>query len=115
MNLIKFIKQNQADVILTIAVALISITSFNLGKISANQQKKIPITITQPESTDSLNTKPSTLNAASVVASKASKSKVYHFPWCAGASNIAEKNKITFASEVAAISANYTLASNCQK
>ncbi len=50
-----------------------------------------------------------------VVASKNSKGKLYHFTWCPGASMIAEKNKITFASEAAAIAAGYTLAGNCQK
>ena len=128
IKLIKFLKTYQADIILAIAVILISITSFNLGKISAHQQKKTPISITEPNSTNRLgtesgnaenfglpNAKHPMLNAVSVVASRASKSKVYHFPWCAGVSSIADKNKITFTSEVAAISAGYTLASNCQK
>lgn len=50
-----------------------------------------------------------------VVASKNSKGKLYHFTWCPGVSMIAEKNKITFANEAAAITAGYTLAGNCQK
>lgn len=60
-----------------------------------------------------LNAKRSTLNATPVVASKNSTSKVYHFPWCPSASKIADKNKLTFATEAAAISAGYTLAGNC--
>lgn len=48
-----------------------------------------------------------------VVASK--NSRLYHFLWCSGASMIAEKNKITFINETAAIAAGYTLAGNCKK
>lgn len=129
MKLIKFLKTYQADIVLAITIVLISITAFNLGKISAYQQKKTPITITEPrtansqEITDysksknqnSLNAKRSTLNTVPIVASKKSTSKAYHFPWCPSASRIADKNKITFATEAAAISAGYTLAGNCTR
>jgi len=47
-----------------------------------------------------------------VVASK-SGSK-YHFPWCGGAKQIAEKNLITFASIEEARKAGYTPAANCK-
>jgi len=46
-----------------------------------------------------------------LVASKTGKK--YHFPWCAGAAQIAEKNKIWFDSYAAAQSAGYTAAANC--
>ncbi|MDO8669072.1 MAG: hypothetical protein Q7K65_02135 [Candidatus Buchananbacteria bacterium] len=125
---LKFIKICQSDIILAITVVLISITAFNLGKISAFKQQKTPITITEPGDrvqgigysqkleNNSLNPKPSTLNPNSpVVASKNSTSKVYHFPWCSSASKIADKNKLTFTTEAAAISAGYTLAGNCTR
>ncbi|OGN05560.1 MAG: hypothetical protein A2831_03375 [Candidatus Yanofskybacteria bacterium RIFCSPHIGHO2_01_FULL_44_17] len=119
MNLIKFLKTYQADVVLALAIILISVTAFNLGKISAIKQQKTPITITQPQtaSTDNLSeghSETQTQNSQ-VIASKNSTSKVYHFLWCASGSKISEKNKITFATEAAAISAGYTLAGNCQK
>lgn len=127
-HLIKFLKTYQADVILVIAIVLISITAFNLGKISVLNQKKTPITITEPgdrvqgigynqKSEDNLlNPRPSTPNPnSSVVASKNSTSKIYHFPWCPSASKIADKNKLTFATEATAISAGYTLAGNCTR
>ncbi|MBI2669625.1 MAG: hypothetical protein HYX20_00540 [Candidatus Yanofskybacteria bacterium] len=127
-KLYKFVKQYQSDIILAIAIVLISITAFNLGKISAYQQKKTPITITEPENklqdlgssqkqkNNPLNTKPSALNPNSpVVASKNSTSKIYHFPWCPSVSKIADKNKLTFSTEAAAISAGYTLAGNCTR
>lgn len=122
MNPTKFLKTYQADIILAIIVVLISITSFNLGKISANQHKKLPISITEPgtavepavagEKTQADN-KPA--GNVSVVASKNSTGKLYHFPWCSGAARIAEKNKITFSTEAAAIAAGYTLAGNCTR
>lgn len=129
MNLIKLLKQYQADVVLAFTIVLISITAFNLGKISAFKQQKIPITITEPrtvsgletmdysnsENQNSLNAKRSTLNATPVVASKNSTGKLYHFLWCSSASKIADKNKITFATEAAAIAAGYALAGNCQR
>ena len=121
MNLIKFLKQYQADVILALAVILISVTAFNLGRISALNKQKAQITITQPESriqnlgSNQKSEPVNSLNAGPVIASKNSSGKLYHFPWCSSASKIADKNKITFATETAAISAGYTLAGNCQK
>ncbi len=47
-----------------------------------------------------------------VVASKSGKK--YHYPWCAGAKQIAEKNKITFKNIGEARSAGYLPASNCK-
>lgn len=47
-----------------------------------------------------------------VVASKSGTK--YHFPWCAGAKQIAEKNLITFASIEEARKAGYTPAANCK-
>jgi len=124
MNLIKFLKTYQADLILALAVILISITAFNMGKISVLNKQKAQITITEPPNNkrpfdagddSTLNAKRSTLNASSVIASKNSTSKLYHFPWCASGYKISEKNKITFATEAAAISAGYILAGNCQR
>jgi hypothetical protein len=66
---------------------------------------KPPIKITQP------SVKPSDPR---VVATKASKSKLYHHPWCSGAQRIKETNKLWFPTEADAISAGYTLAANCQ-
>ena len=47
-----------------------------------------------------------------VVASK--NGTKYHYPWCAGAKQIAEKNKITFASTEEARAKGYTPAANCK-
>ncbi len=124
-KLLNLVKTYQADIVLAIAIVLITVTSFNLGKISASSNRKLPITTTQPWEeargsasgleTEITKTSPVLNTATLVVASKASKSKVYHYPWCSSGSNIAEKNKITFESEAAAIATGYTLAGNCKK
>jgi hypothetical protein len=51
-------------------------------------------------------------NGGQVVASK--NGTKYHYPWCAGAKQIAEKNKISFPSIEAARAAGYTPAANCK-
>lgn len=48
-----------------------------------------------------------------VVVSKSSKSMKYHHPWCAGATQIKEANRLWFDSATAAQQAGYTLAGNC--
>lgn len=37
----------------------------------------------------------------------------YHYPWCSGAQNIKEENKLWFATKEAAEAAGYTPAQNC--
>ncbi len=125
-KLIQFIKIHQAEFILVISVGLISFASYNLGKIAAYQSLKTPLAIRGPMNygqitvnnaeespTPSESARP--LKNPTVVASKKTKSKLYHFLWCPGASKIAVANKITFPTEAAAISAGYTLAANCKK
>ena len=51
-------------------------------------------------------------NEGFIVASKTGKK--YHFPWCAGAQQIKEENKVWFANEVEAKEAGYSPASNCK-
>jgi hypothetical protein len=118
-KLIPLVKAKQSELVLCVAVALITVISFNLGKISAVNSQKTPVTIKGEESTGQSGSTKGTLAPAAkdqtVVASKNSKGKLYHFTWCSGASQIAEKNKITFTNEAAAIAAGYTLAGNCQR
>lgn len=115
-----FVKAYHSEIVLSIAIVCITIISFNLGRISVQGQAKLPLTITSASPGDSLSPATKSETQAiprdpTVVASKAAGSKLYHFTWCSGAKRIAEKNKITFQNEAAAISAGYTLAGNCQK
>lgn len=125
-KLIQLIKIHQANIILIVGIALATFASYNLGKIAAYQSLKTPLVIRE-----SVNDKQITVNSdeelpgpsksaqpiknPAVVVSKKSKSKLYHFLWCPGASKIATGNKITFPTEAAALAAGYTLASNCKK
>ncbi len=114
----------QTDVVLVLAVVLITITSYNFGKIMAFQSLKTPIKISElnlPQDIvrhtigDSGTPKPETTpKDQTVVASKKSNPKLYHFTWCPGASKIAIRNKVTFINEATAIAAGYTLAGNCR-
>lgn len=110
-------------------IVLVGMASFGLGRLSANPSKSGDIRIITPQ-----NVEANALSAfegqeksadislpenvyvpdqgGEVVASK-SGSK-YHFPWCAGAKQIAEKNLITFASIEEARKAGYTPAANCK-
>jgi len=112
----ELIKTYHSEIIFGIIVVSITAISFNLGRISAqNTTARLPLTISSPINQGGGTTFPAVepLNPT-VVASKAAGSKLYHFTWCSGAKRIAEKNKITFPNEEAAIAAGYTLASNCQ-
>lgn len=120
-KLVRFVKANQSEIVLGVVIIIITVISFNLGKISSLNGTKTPVTITGGENAGQRDVRgiltsvaPATKDQM-VVASKNSKGKLYHFTWCPGASMIAEKNKITFANEAAAITAGYTLAGNCQK
>ena len=114
------VKLHNRDIFLAFCIVLISIISFNLGKIGA--LKKTPITILPGQSqadvystvSDKKQTPKTTQNQVTdrrVVVSK--NSDKYHFTWCSGAKRIKEENKIWFADEAAAQAAGYTKAGNC--
>lgn len=125
----ELVKRYQTDIVLAVAIILIAVTSYNIGKIIAYRSIKTPITITEPQdivrrevgqgSNQAANIQsaasPRDLRDLTVVASKKSSSKLYHFTWCPGAKQIAVANKLTFTTESAAITAGYTLAGNCRK
>ena len=128
-------RDNQGDLMLGIAVAAISVISFQTGKL---YQANLP---PDPDNTSAnLNglfnlsepagakQQPSDGEEASavvsstpvrtdlrVVASKNSKSKRYHYLWCGSAKTILEQNRVYFASDSAAEAQGYTLAGNCTK
>jgi len=115
------VKLRQKDIFLVFCMVLISVTSFNLGKIGA--LKKTPITIMPDQSQADVysavgdkNTaenpaKPQAVIDRRVVVSK--NSDKYHFTWCSGAKRIKEENKIWFETEAAAQAAGYVKAGNC--
>jgi hypothetical protein len=122
-KLIQLVKANQSEIILALSIVAITVISFNLGKISALNIQKAGIKIVDGNKAETISraylsnsfSKTASISDQTVVASKNSKTKIYHFTWCPGASKIAEKNKIVFANEAAAIAAGYTLAGNCRR
>ena len=104
-------------------VVLISLFSYQLGRISGPKDEPIKIEggsiqeIFQPDSNIRINTDDANRGVERidfrVVVSK--NSDKYHFLWCSGAERIKEENKVYFNSEEEAIKAGYTLAGNCSK
>lgn len=123
---------NSRDFIVGALIILVGFASFGLGRLSRIREAQTPIEIqgitehraavaSTPPSRQVVGTPPlrkgeeeekETARGGQVVASKSGAK--YHFPWCAGASQIAEKNKVWFASFEEARKAGYTPASNCK-
>ena len=114
-------------------IILVGLSSFGLGRLSAIDEKREPITIEDGMGIIETAPPPSagggaSTQFASVVSSAnpsnstqlASGGKLmgsrngtkYYFPWCG--SNIAEKNKIWFNSETDARAKGYSPAANCK-
>lgn len=101
-------------------LVLIAIISFCLGRVSGMESKRVPIKVTSESlgevkgvSTVASSTSVSGEPAATTVVASKNGTK-YHYPWCAGAKQISDKNKITFNSIEEARAAGYTPASNCK-
>lgn len=120
----EIVKKYQSDIVIVLAVSLMTYTGYNLGKIVAFNSIKTPISIEEEGGQDNI-VRPDNKLAdqaqstqkvdLSVVASSKSKGKLYHFLWCPGAGQISEQNKLTFLNEAAAIAAGFKLASNCNR
>lgn len=96
-KLIQFVKNYQDEIVLVIGVILISLISFGLGRLTAPQMEKEPITIEEVNLTGSIQDRvevkevlpvPEELqkeveNQNQIVGNK--NSKIYHYPWCSGA------------------------------
>lgn len=104
---------------LSITVILVALLSFGIGRLSmTNNREPIKIdydsTLTE-QSIPSVSQSASVINIVkegSVVASKSGTR--YHYPYCAGAKQIKEENKIIFPTQAAAEAAGYSLATNCK-
>lgn len=97
------------DVIIIGVLVLASSFSFGLGYLAgleAGQGSSVPLEISSPVST-------ATTSATGRVVASRSGTK-YYLPQCAGASRIADANKVWFVSASAAQEAGYTPAANCK-
>jgi len=135
-------KDETNSFILGAIIILVALISFGLGRLSKIREQKTPITIENGISmangapqggNDQLGQNEASKNLAAVgsisslkdigypstpstggkvVASKSGTK--YHYPWCAGASKISDKNKVWFTNEDEAKKAGYTPANNCK-
>lgn len=124
-----------------VCLVLVATIAFVLGRLSKIEERREPVRVynSNPSSgnlpsplyikegteTEKNNTSGEVMGASTdstsspqadssemVVASK--NGTKYHYPWCAGAKQISDKNKITFNSIAEARASGYTPASNCK-
>ncbi len=123
-KIIESVKKHQESLLILVAVVLITIISYNMGRMSAITALKTPITIHDP-SIQALLDKPSNPIKSTapertrdpntpVIASKASKTKYFYFEGCASYSRISEKNRVAFPNAPAAIAAGFIQAPSCK-
>ncbi len=132
-KLTQFVKDNQNDIVLIIGIILISLISFGAGRlfeagrltnqpINYGSEKIINIdqNIAAESPTPSPNKNPNqqtpqiqTDSAGSLQIIGNKSSKIYHYPWCSGAKNMKEENKIFFNSTEEAKKAGFKPAGNC--
>lgn len=90
-------------------VFLVALSSFGLGRLSALEDAKPPVSIrTAPE----LQAPRGMYIGGLYVASRGG--SAYYYPWCSGASKILVANRVWFPSEEAARKAGYAPAKNCK-
>lgn len=116
MRFLDFWHKHEKEIFYPLFILCVAIISYCLGRISIIEKKREPLLIIPSSATSSLLI-PSGASgeresqAALLVGSK--NGSKYHFPWCSGASRIAEANKVYFKSLEEAKAKGYTPASNC--
>ncbi len=117
LNLRKIVRSGEA--LTALIIILVATGSFGLGRLSVQTKEKESFQINRPVSQKEAA---SAASAAVVNSNAPSSEKVvaskngtkYHFPWCSGAKNISEANKIFFDTKEQAEQAGYSKASNCK-
>ena len=129
------VKKNEADIVLVIGVILISLISFGGGWLLGNSSKlttqetmkieEIPLEELRASPTQGTANQQQEKNVKEQEKQPSSSKEtqqqfvgskngtVYHFPWCPGAQQIKEENKIYFNSREEAEKAGYRPAKNC--
>jgi hypothetical protein len=95
---------------IVVLVFLVGLTAFGLGRLSAFEDVRPPVSIT---STEMESAPPQGMYAGGLVVASRSGS-AYYYPWCGGADKILSKNQIWFQSEESAVRAGYRAAKNCK-
>ncbi len=118
-----------SDTFLALVLILVSVASFGLGRLSVLESESRSTGVTQiasesagvlsavEEKLDPVPEATSTEQIQAVHEERYVGSKngtKYHLPWCAGAQQIKEENKVWFGSKEEAEKAGYTPAANCK-
>ena len=113
----------RGDAAVALIIVLVATASFGLGRLSVNAGKGYTVHIENPDlSAAALVGQKSTVDPGAPPAQVASEGEVvasksgstYHLPWCPGAAQIKEENKVWFATPQAAQAAGYRPAKNCK-
>lgn len=102
---------------LTVLIVILACSlSFGLGLLAGKDTRAGELQIQELAQIDTLSTAQVSVEepmaeGGQYVASRTGKS--YHLPWCSGAKQIKEENKVWFASKEAAEAAGYAPAKNC--
>ena len=100
------------DLLIILLIILVGTASFGLGKLSAHEKQKTPITITKGLDTAPQAQKVSAVQAQGIVFASKTGTK-YYYPSCS--SSVKEENKVWFNSIEEATAVGLTLASGCKK
>jgi hypothetical protein len=113
---------SNTEYLLTILIIAVSFTSFWLGRLSMSTASPSGQSLSEiaasaavsvsgeGSATSSVQTE--AFSEGGYVASR--NGTKYHLPWCSGAKQISEQNKVYFATKEEAEAAGYTPASNCK-
>lgn len=104
------------DVYIALLILVLALASFGLGRLSKSAETQSPVAIYEAfpaaGASSGVGIPDQAASGGDFVASiKGSK---YHFPWCPGAKQMNEENKIWFATKEEAEAAGYTPAGNCK-
>lgn len=109
-----FIKSEEKDIIIVVVIITVALISFGLGRLSKIEEKKTPIIVENISASVKTSADKTTISSQEGIVVASKNSTKYHYPWCSGAQNIKEENKIWFNSTEEARQAGYTPASNCK-
>ena len=94
---------------LLVIVAVVGLGAFGLGRLSAMENTRAPMTASAAPAALSTQTLP--LGGEFVAARSGS---AYYFPWCSGARSIKGENQVWFRTAAAAEKAGYAPGKNCR-
>lgn len=107
----------ERDIFIALVFTLAVLSSFALGRLSAEDLARAPVRILEPSgraggaASVAAASQPAVRTEMAVSASR--KGTVYYHAWCSGGNRIAAANKISFATAGEAEAAGYRLAKGC--